>query len=394
MTDAQTPRRLLFLCGATYVSGMEIAELELMRSLQDRGHTVHCVVSGWNDGDFIGRLEDAGIPHTVAFLGKVSRSLRPRHLWWTADALRHVPGARRVVRHALAAFKPDVVVACNPDAVLLLGSAVLRAHPLIFHAHNNPAVSASSRSSVQRLNRQVALFVVVSAFTRDRLLHLGVPPGKVRVVYNGVSEPSFADRACEGDPVVGIVGQVGPWKGHDDLFEALAVLTRREVSFRCHVVGRGDAAYVASLKATAERAGFAHRIAWSGFVKSLDTIYRPLDILVAPTRIDESFGLTVSEAGIRGLPVIGTRRGAIPEQIVDAETGFLIEAQQPAELAERLGELLSSPELRRRLGAAARLHIGQRFTRDRTAVGFEAAVEAAVLHHQPAVSTRAHTATA
>jgi phosphatidylinositol alpha-1,6-mannosyltransferase len=68
----------------------------------------------------------------------------------------------------------------------------------------------------------------------------------------------------------------------------------------------------------------------------------------------EGFGLVYVEAGLRGLPAIGTQLGGIPDAVVDGETGLLVPTDDPQALATAIARFVEQPDLRRRMGAAAR----------------------------------------
>jgi glycosyltransferase involved in cell wall biosynthesis len=102
-------------------------------------------------------------------------------------------------------------------------------------------------------------------------------------------------------------------------------------------------------------------VRWTGFLADRDKLYGALDVLVAPA-IDEPFGLTVPEAGSYGLPVVAARSGAFPELIEEERTGLLFAPGDATGLAHALERLIGDAGLRRRLGAAARAHVGARFT--------------------------------
>jgi glycosyltransferase involved in cell wall biosynthesis len=80
------------------------------------------------------------------------------------------------------------------------------------------------------------------------------------------------------------------------------------------------------------------------------------DLFVMPTR-NEAFGLVYQEAAAAGLPAIGTRLNAVPEIIEDGDTGLLVTPGDLSELVTALERLISSAELRGRLGRAARAKI-------------------------------------
>lgn len=365
----------LFVCGGSYVSGMEIVELAIMRGLAERGARVHCIVSGWNDGVFIERLERAGIPHTVAFVGKLTFGLK--RLDWTADTFRHVRGARYTVRAVANELKPDIVIVCNRDALLLLCGVFGKA-PVVFHVHEAPDLSGRSRLLYRLVRRSVDAFFTVSAFVRDRTVALGVSNSRVYVVRNGVEPRSCASHVpCKKScPVVGICGQIGEWKGHSDLVEAMGILARRGVQGELRVYGVGDDEYVGSLRHQANALGIGDRIRWMGFEPDPDRMYAGLDVVVVPSRSGDPFPTTVLEASARGLPVVGTRRGGIPEMIVDGETGYLVEGEDPSALADALEDLLSSPSRRRVFGTAAKERVEQEYLTSHMVSRFERAVGA------------------
>ncbi len=360
--------KLLFSCGGSYVSGMEIVELSLMRGLMERGHDVHALVSGWNDGDFAGRLESAGIPYTVAYTGKIT----VRKPAWMLDTLRHLPGARRAVHRLVRDLRPDAVVACNRDALILL-TGVWGGTPVVYHTHELMAPAWTARVA-----RSADRFVAVSEFVADRLAEDGVPRELIDVVWNGVD---LAEPALPSDgepPVVGICGQIGPWKGHDDLLDAVGRLAVDGVACRLRIFGTGDATYTAALRERADALGIADRLEWMGFVADPDRMYAGLDVLAVPSRIDETFGMTAAEAGARGIPVLATRRGGLPEVVVDGETGRLIPPASPSALADALAVLLTNPDRRHAMGQAARSHIASQLTTERMVDRFEAVMQDAV----------------
>ncbi len=80
------------------------------------------------------------------------------------------------------------------------------------------------------------------------------------------------------------------------------------------------------------------------------------DVFVLPTR-NEAFGLVFQEAAAAGLPAIGTRENAVPEIVVDGDTGLLVPVGDRTALAAAMDRLAASPELRERLGRCARAFV-------------------------------------
>ena len=90
-----------------------------------------------------------------------------------------------------------------------------------------------------------------------------------------------------------------------------------------------------------------------------------------PSRFDEPFGLVALEAANHGLPVVAARRGGLPEIVVDGETGFLIDPENPADLAEKLGELASNRERASKMGENGQRRVLREFSEARMVAAYE-----------------------
>jgi glycosyltransferase involved in cell wall biosynthesis len=88
--------------------------------------------------------------------------------------------------------------------------------------------------------------------------------------------------------------------------------------------------------------------------------YAMSDIVVVPS-LQEAFGLVVSEAMACGKPVIGTKVGGIPEQIIDGYNGLLIEPKNPVQIAEKIMWLIDNPKEARRMGENGRKIVEEKF---------------------------------
>lgn len=347
--------------------------LTLARGLRARGHEIFVVASGWTDGEFEKRLDAAVIPHRKIYLGKISKSFRPKALLWTLDALRQLPGARRALANHLRVFRPDVVIAYNRDWVLLAAD-ILKKQRTVFHAHELPLNSRGSRAAYRILNKSARMIVAASEYVAARLRELGVTPEQVTVIYNGLDaadQTETTDHLVGVPPAIGIIGQVAPWKGYDDLVDALALLKRSGRSFQCVAFGNGEEEYMRSLKQRAERLGVLDLISWHGYISDSAEAFRHMDICVVPSRVEEAFGLVAVEAALRRIPVVAARSGALSEIVIDGETGFLTNPADPGALASRLNELLADSDLRSRLGDSARAAAIDRFRASRMTDAFE-----------------------
>jgi glycosyltransferase involved in cell wall biosynthesis len=95
------------------------------------------------------------------------------------------------------------------------------------------------------------------------------------------------------------------------------------------------------------------RIHYAGYRNDMPDIYQSSDIVVAPSRWEEPFGLVLIEAGAARRPVVATRVGGISEVVIDAETGLLVEAGNIHQLTDAVQSLVDKPERNTRLGYTA-----------------------------------------
>ena len=214
-----------------------------------------------------------------------------------------------------------------------------------------------------------------SRYMADAMRSLGVRDERLSWTYLGIDvaklraavlRPRESTRALLGvpeDAVLAIMlGNVRQWKGQHVVLEALGRLDQ-EISRRVHVrfvgaASAADAEYVRSLKQTIAAQGAGDRVQLLGGRDDVPTLLAAADIAVHASVIPEPFGLVVPEALAQGLPVIASKFGG-PGEVLDASCGRTFDPAQPEELSRHLAELVSDPDLRRRLGAGARARAEQ-----------------------------------
>ena len=210
---------------------------------------------------------------------------------------------------------------------------------------------------------------------RDRLDALSPPDRPVRLNYHGLALDRFRplpllrprrDGGDAADPVrLLAVGRAVEKKGFDLMVEALARLPE-DRHWRLVHIGGGPA--LAELKARAEAAGLAGRIAWLGPRDQAAVLehYREADLFVLPCRVTgdgDRDGLpnVLVEAQSQGLACLSTQVGGVPELIEDGVNGRLVPPDDPGALAEALGALIGDPDRRRALGRAGQQRVARDF---------------------------------
>jgi glycosyltransferase involved in cell wall biosynthesis len=165
-----------------------------------------------------------------------------------------------------------------------------------------------------------------------------------------------------------MVGRITEAKGHDLLLNAVGKLPLAlRNRMRIVIVGvpapgcADDQRYARRLERSAKEFGLQERILWAGYQEDLSAYYALMDVLVLPSS-REALGLVILEALQRGIPVIASRTGGIPEIIHDESNGLLISPEDEDALARGLERFIADPALRHRLQAGARAGLDSRFS--------------------------------
>ncbi|GIW71291.1 MAG: glycosyl transferase [Planctomycetota bacterium] len=175
-----------------------------------------------------------------------------------------------------------------------------------------------------------------------------------RVIPNPYPLPSEAAArrapAPAGAPLrLGYLGRLHPAKGVELLLQELRGASQLP-PWQLVVAGRGRPGYEARLRARA--AGDA-RVRFAG-AQAPERVLAELDALVVPSLWHEPLGRVVIEALAHGVPVIGARRGGIPELLEPGRTGWLFEPQTPGALAACVHELAAARSRLAEMAAACR----------------------------------------
>ncbi len=201
--------------------------------------------------------------------------------------------------------------------------------------------------------------VTTSEWARRRLLELySLPADRVHVAEPAVDAADLAAGTATGGALL-CVAAVTSEKGHDVLLDALA--TTADLPWNCVCVGSLDRepAFVEGLRRRSLDAGLDDRVFFPGprTGADLDRTYAVADVLVLASRA-ETFGMVVTEALARGLPVVAAEVGGLPEALGHGaegiRPGLLVPPGDPAALGAALRAWLGDAELRGRLRRAAR----------------------------------------
>lgn len=273
-----------------------------------------------------------------------------------ARTLREFPDGTVVLLDGLVACGvPEIIV---PEAERLR-LAVLVHLPLGDETGLDPAVAAELDARERTVLRAVPAVIATSDWAVRRLVsHHGLAPERVHVAAPGADIAPLAS-GTDGVSRLLCVAAVTPRKGQHRLVEALAAVT--DLPWSCVCVGglNQDPEYVAELRSLIARHGLEDRLVLAGpqAGAELDASYNSADLMVL-TSYAETYGMAVTEALARGVPVLATDVGGLPEAVGRAPDGgvpgILVPPENPAAIAAELRGWFGEADVRRRLKAAAR----------------------------------------
>lgn len=240
-------------------------------------------------------------------------------------------------------------------------------------AHRRRKWGLAGASRVIACTRWLAAQMEPLARKKVDTVHYGIDPG-----IDARATPERVEEARErlglrGRRVLLCLGRYVPRKNFDAVIRLLPSLAARFPDLTLLMVGGGKEEE--NLRRLAADLGVADRVVWGPQVPPADVgvYYKVADLFVTVslTRPEddtyETFGLVYAEANLCGTAVVGGREGGVPEAVEDGVTGLLVPAGDPAALEAALVRLLGDDELRRRMGAAGRARVLERFTWARAA---------------------------
>lgn len=242
---------------------------------------------------------------------------------------------------------------------------------------------------LRALRSRKTRIVCIANEARKEFRKRGFRAGDMTLIRNGIDVAKFSQaRATAAEkraakealgldpeiPAAVCVARLDPIKNHETLLRGLHALIRR--GRRCQLICVGGEAggageYSETIHGLAEQLGLSDLIHWAGEQPDTLPYLSAADVKILPS-VKEAAGLVLAEAGAARLPLIGSRRGGIPEIVRPGKTGWLFDAEQPEELADALEKLLKNPVEARKMGMRAALLVDKEFNHNRQNEKWEA----------------------
>lgn len=366
--DLERPAVLFLSPVGGFLGGAERCLLDLAGSL-DRSR-FRPLLACPEDGPLVGRARDLGaeafvlgLPPWVLRIGREAHPLNAL-LLPPALAVQLAYGLRVGLwtrRHRVALVHANG----NKAQLWSLGVRLLagRSVRLVWHLHDFPRgisgrilrILAGSADAVIANSRSVA-----EAFADSPGL-----ASNTRVIHNGVDLTRFSPEGPVADlglppgtPLVGMVGILAPWKGHEVFLRAARRVLSRRVDAVFLIVGaeayrtHGHDGWHGHLERLAEELGIRASVRFLGEREDMPEILRALDLLVHASVRPEPFGRVLAEALACGKPVVAARAGGVPEIVDEGRTGLLVAPGDDEALAAAILDLLGDPVRRQAMGTA------------------------------------------
>lgn len=243
----------------------------------------------------------------------------------------------------------------------------------VVHMHSHVG-EHHTRPTLWGMRNATAIFAV-SDYIRNGLIEMGLKHDKIYTIHNSVDSDHFdpgQDSTEYGSmrqqfgipdnaPLIGIAARMNAWKGQRELIGAVSLLKDTYPDLHVIILGSNVPEFRADYEARAREGGVADRVHYGGYQADVRPFLRELDVFVHPS-YGEPFGLAVGEAMAMQKPVIACDDGGVPEIITHGEDGWLVKPRSEAAVAAALTNLLSNPELRRKIGERARKTVRARFS--------------------------------
>jgi glycosyltransferase involved in cell wall biosynthesis len=363
--------RVLYLNHTGEMSGAEHSLLTLLEGLPDGVSPVVACPRGP-----LKRATAAiGIP--VEPVAGTHASLR-LHPLRTPGAIGEMLSSGWRIRNIARRLGADLIHGNSIRAGLIAGMARrLGGPPAVAAIHDQLPATRVSRLTQRTIAANLDMALACSQYVADPFEALGSGL-RVRVVYNPIdlgrfdptrisreearSRLGFADTTV----LLGVIGQITPWKAQDDAVRIVSQLKAGHPEIRLLLVGSpkfesaryDNQVYAHRLKELISSLGLQEEVLWLGEREDIPEILRALDIVLVPSW-EEPFGMVVIESMAMELPVIATQAGGASEVVTPPKNGLLLPPRHPDVWAEAIADLAERPDERESMGRAARERVAE-----------------------------------
>jgi glycosyltransferase involved in cell wall biosynthesis len=382
------PGRVLFLTHVGDPGGAEMKMIELCQATRDRAE-----VMLFQHGSLEEILRRHAIKVSVCAMPSSAREVRREG--GLRSIARAVPAVLSMIRHVARKGRQFDVVVCFSQKSFMLASLAkpFMRRPILWFMNDILSPEHFSRTLIR-------LLVSVSRYSADHIAlnskaslsawrSAGGRESAVSVIYPGLQVEQMMGQLQDsraialykskyspnGQPLVGMFGRIGRWKGQDVFLRAIARLP----GVRAVIVGGalfGEEEYERKVRKLASDLALEDRVVFVGQVSEVMTLMAACDVVAHCSTAPEPFGLVIAEAMLAGTPVIASDAGGAREIVTPEETGQLTPLEDHEALAAAISRYLANPQWAREIAGRAAIRAREKFSGAAMTAGFFAALAA------------------
>jgi len=339
------------------VGGVETIVRNVSIELAKRGHEVYVITTPF-DVTTGRQVSEYGVEEKD---GVITRKLKPGKL--KVGYGRFLKGLKETLKE----IRPEIVHEHNlhPHLFQLAKWKNDASYRLISELHH-PSVELDfliqrltmpfAELGLKLISKAIDAFIAHTMLEKEWLVSRGIL-GKIALVRFPAIRSELLNYSMHSTSLGDILylGRIVHRKGVHVLLKALNIVKQRSSKFKVGIAGPSDPRYFENLKILVKQLKLEDIISFIGTVKEEEkyTLIKSYKVMVLPS-LKEYTPSVLLEAQALGVPVIATKIGAIPEIVLDGETGLLVKADDPCELAKSIIMLIENEDLRRHFSARAR----------------------------------------
>lgn len=320
--------KILFYNHTSEVSGAEFSMLLLM--LGFKNYEIALIAP---EGELLQRARAKGI-RVIPI--RANSTKMTRNLFGLLRGLFKMWLVSRDLKKIISIEQPNILHA-NSIRAGIIASFTRRPKQtkLIWHIHDNLSMDMVGRGIRFLAQSSVNKIVGVSKANANNFAISSALKAMTTFIYNAVETTSTSTKSIRPELgvnstsfVVGVVGQITPWKRQEDAIDAFQVFVREHPNSELWIVGAPkfnaeNLSYEEKLKNQVKKYDLTDKVRFLGFREDIANVMFSIDVLVLPSE-NEPFGRVIIEAMLAGKPVIATNGGGVPEIIEHGKTGFIV----------------------------------------------------------------------
>ena len=351
-------KRIMFVdIHGNFYGGGQLSLLSILESI-DKSQFLPIVVLPY-EGEFSERIHALGIETKIIRWGKI-RTINIFAVIFSIIRFYLFIKRKKVDLIHVNALRPTFYAGI---------AAKIAGIPIIWHARDLRATVW-----IDKMLSSLATYIIaISGIVSQRFPWLS-GKNRMSVIYNGIDMDKFKPHLKnsrimnefninKNTLVVGIVGHLEDRKGQKIFLQAASKILNRSSQVKFLIVGKDpdrEGLYQTELESLSEKLNIKDNVIFTGYKDNVSETMSIIDIFVCPFK-DEAFGRVVIEAMALGKPVVAYNHSALQELIKNGEYGILVTPEDERELTEAILKLLDDPDLRKKLGEAARKSAQERF---------------------------------